>query len=118
MRMRHWFGFILVLGLVGCAALGLSTPKGFDQQLASAYGVHSAIVQATTTALSSGAITSTEAQAVQAQALTSRALLDTAKAAETAGNTAGASNNLSLALAGLTALQNYLNSQSKAKGVK
>ena len=108
----------LLLLCSGCASLGLTAPKGFDQQLASAYGVHTAVVSATTTALTNGAITSTEAQAVQTQALTSRTLLDTAKAAESAGNTAGASNNLSLALAGLTALQNYLNSQNQAKGVK
>ena len=113
---KFLFPFLLLLS--SCATLGLTSPKGFDQQLAVAYSTHTAVVQATTVALTSGAITSIEAQSVQAQTQTSRTLLDTAKSAENVGNTAGASNNLALAVTGLTALQNYLNSQSKAKGVK
>lgn len=101
---------VLVLILSGCSALGLATPKGFDQSLAQAYSVHTAVVQATTAAVNSGAITSAEATQVQAQTISSRALLDAAKAAETAGNTAGANSDLTLATAALTALQQYLNS--------
>lgn len=103
----------LVAVLTACASLGLATPKGFDQQLAQAYGTHTAVVSATATALGAGSITSDEAIAVQKQALSVREVLDAAKAAETMGNTAGASNDLSLALTGLTALQSYLNAQGK-----
>jgi hypothetical protein len=99
-----------VLALTGCASLGLATPKGFDQQLAQAYGIHTAVVSATATALSTGAINSAEATQVQTQANSARAMLDTAKAAE-ASNPTGASNDLSLALTALTALQSYLNAQ-------
>ena len=108
----------LILLCAACASLGLATPKGFDQQLAQAYGVHTAIVSATATAITTGVITSAEAQAIQAQALSARSILDAAKAAETAGNTAGASNNLALALTALTAIQGYLNNQGQVKGAK
>ena len=96
--------------LVGCASLGLATPKGFDQQLATAYGVHTAVVSATAAALTSGSISSAEAAAVQTQALTARQLLDTAKTLETA-NPAGASNDLTLASSALTAIQQFLNAR-------
>lgn len=103
----------------GCNSLGLATPKGFDQQLAQAYGVHTAVISATATALMAGTITSAEAQAVQVQALNARTILDTAKAAENIGNTAGAANNLTLAVTALTAIQSYLNNQGKTTaGVK
>ena len=100
---------LLLVLLSSCAALGLTTPKGFDQQLASAYGVHTAVVSATTTALTTGSISSADAEHVQTIATTSRTLLDTAKVAESTGDTAGAQQNLTLALSALTALQAYLN---------
>lgn len=101
--------------LTACASVGLPTPKGFDQQLAAAYGVHTSVVQATTTALTTGAISVNDAEAVQGMEKNARALLDTAKAAETAGNTAGASSELALATSALTALQTYLNAHGSTK---
>lgn len=108
--------FTLMLGVMllsACASLGLSTPKGFDQQLAEAYSVHTAVLQATTTAVNAGSLTSAEATQVQSQANSARALLDSARVAETAGNTSGASNDLTLAVSALTALQNFLNAKGK-----
>lgn len=106
-----YFPLILALALLnGCAALGLATPKGFDQQLAEAYGVHTAVVSATATALTTGTINSAEASSIQNQELSARKLLDTAKAIETS-NPTGATNDLALATAALTALQAYLNAQ-------
>jgi hypothetical protein len=69
------------------------------------------VVQAATVAVTNHTITSTEAAQVQTQALSSRALLDAAKAAETAGNTAGANSDLVLATAALGALQQFLNAR-------
>jgi len=106
---------LLLVLLCSCAQLGLTTPKGFDQQLASAYGIHTAVISATTTALTSGSISSADAEHVQTIATTSRTLLDTAKAAETAGDTAGAQKNLVLAMSALQALQTYLNTHGSAK---
>ena len=104
------FAALALTFLVGCASLGLATPKGFDQQLAAAYGVHTAVVSATATALTAGSISSAEATAVQTQALTARQLLDTAKTLETA-NPTGASNDLTLASSALTAIQQFLNAR-------
>lgn len=101
-------------GLVAaCSALGLASPQSFDERLANAYGVHTAVVSATATALTSGAITVAEAQAVESQEASVRALLNAAQSAEQGGNTSGASNDLTLALSGLTALQSYLNAQKR-----
>ena len=110
--MRALIASLALLGsvLAGCASLGLATPKGFDQQLAQAYGIHTAVVSATATALQTRSITSAEAEQVQKQADSARALLDTAHTAE-ASNPGAAQNDLSLALTALTALQTYLNNQ-------
>jgi len=106
------FALISLLAITGCASLGLATPKGFDQNLATAYSVHTAVLQATTTALSAGTISSVEAQAVMTQAMQARTLLDTAHTLETA-NPAGANNDLVLATTALTAIQTYLNARGK-----
>ena len=103
---------ITLLGLVGCKTLGLATPSSFDEQLANAYGVHTAVVTATANAITTGLISSTEGTQVQTQALSARAMLDTAKSIETS-NPTGASNDMTLAVTALTALKSYLNSQAK-----
>jgi len=99
----------ICLTLTGCQALGLPTPQGFDQQLAQAYGIHTAVVSATATALTAGSISAADAQSVQGLEQNARTILDTAKTAETAGDTAGAQKDLALAMTALTALQTYLN---------
>lgn len=111
--MKSMTVMLAVVFLSGCAALGLSTPKSFDQKLAQAYGIHTAIIQATTTALNAGSVSADEALQVKTQADSARTLLDDARAAETAGNETGASSDLTLALSALTALQNYLNAKGK-----
>lgn len=109
--MKSYFSFAtLLVTLTACSLFG--SPKGFDQQLAAAYGVHTAVVQATTTALTSGTITSAEAQAVQTQAISARQLLDTAHSLE-GTNLATAQGDLTLATTALTAIQTYLSSRSK-----
>lgn len=112
--MKPQFLLPLLLLLASCAQLGLSTPKGFDQQLANAYGIHTAVISATTTALNAGSLSSADAIQVQTIATTSRTLLDTAKAAETAGDTAGAQKNLVLATSALQALQAYLKAHGRS----
>lgn len=96
--------------VASCATLGLATPKGFDQQLAEAYGVHTAVVNATATALTAGAITSADAGQVQVLAVQSRLLLDSAKALE-GTDPSTAAGKLALATSVLTQIQTYLNSR-------
>ena len=100
----------VVLALAGCASLGLTQPKGFDQSLAEAYGVHTAVLSATATAITAGTLSSADGTAINGMAQNARTLLDSAKAAETAGDAAGAQSKLVLATTALTTLQNYLNS--------
>jgi hypothetical protein len=96
-------------GIAACSTLGLAAPQSFDEQLAEAYGVHTAVVSATATALTAGAITRAEAQAAQTQEVGARAMLDAAKAAEST-NTTGAENDLTLATSALSAIEAYLKS--------
>ena len=97
--------------LGGCQVLGITHPLTFDEQLATAYVAHTAVVQAATAAVTAHTITSAQAQKVSDMAVDSRAMLDEAKTLEGIGNTAGASNELSLATAALSALQAYVNNQ-------
>jgi hypothetical protein len=98
----------LLASLGACASLGLPAPQGFDQQLATAYGVHTAVVSATATALTAGTLSSAEATEVQTQERSARAMLDLAREVKTSNPTA-ASSDLALATTALTALQTYLN---------
>ena len=104
---------IALLALVSCAALGLSQPKSFDEQLANAYGVHTAIASAAATAVTTGAITQAEGNAIETQVIATRELLDASRAIEST-NPSGASTDLTLAVSGLAALQTYLNSKLSA----
>lgn len=116
--MRHLkvpLSLLILVLLASCAQLGIAPAQSFDQKLAQAYGVHTAVISATTTALTAGSISSVDAEHVQTIATTSRTLLDTARASATAGDTAGAQKNLVLALTALQALQAYLNNHGSAK---
>lgn len=111
MNMKKSLVLLIALALPACASLGLTSPKGFDQSLAEAYGVHTAVLSATAVAVSAGSLSSADATKVNQMALNARGFLDAARAAEQAGNTKGATNELALATAALTALQTFLNSK-------
>lgn len=105
----------VVLLLAGCASLGLPTPKGFDQQLGQAYGIHTAVLQTISVGTTSRQLSSADATAINTIAVNARVLLDSAKAVETAGDLAGAQSKLAMATSLLTQLQTYLNSHVSAK---
>jgi hypothetical protein len=77
-------------------------------------GVHTAVLDATASAVSAGTISTADAETVLKQADTARLALDTAKQAHDAGDVAGADSKLAIALTALTALQDYL----RAHGAK
>lgn len=108
--MRKLLIGVMVLLFAGCAALGLPTAKGFDQQLGEAYGVHTAVLQTIAVGTASGQLSSVDAVSINGIAVNSRVLLDSAKAIETAGDQAGAQSKLAMATSLLTQLQTYLNS--------
>jgi hypothetical protein len=99
----------LLLLLSGCALLGITKPLTFDEQLATAYTAHTTVDQAATVAVQAGSLSSAQGDKVIALSNTARSILDAAKAAEKAGNTAGASAQLILATSALTAIQTFLN---------
>lgn len=104
------------VGLAGLAAIAIAigacatiAPQSTDESIAYGYGVYTGVENALSVALENGSITKTQATKVDADAGKARALLDAARAAE-AVNPSGATNDLSLATAALTALQTWLNS--------
>lgn len=101
--------FVLLL-IAGCAQLGLAPADSFDKKLAYAYGAHTAVLKATTSALSAGTLKSTDAEQVQALATQSRALLDGAHVASKSGDVTTANGKLLLATNILEQLQAYLRS--------
>jgi len=101
---------LLLILLSACSVFGVAKPETFNQKLAYAIGVHTSILQAATAAVTSGALTSSDAEAIAKQADTARAIIDVAKVAAAAGDAPGADHKLAIALAALTALQGFLNS--------
>lgn len=123
---RAWMlGILLAIAVpsamivTGCETIGLTQPKSFDQRLAYAYSTHTAILEATTVAVTNGRLSAADGQAVLGYSAQSRALLDAAKLASVCNQTvpcdaSTAEGRLTLALNVLTQLQTYLSS----KGVK
>ena len=107
------YTYVLLLVLFGCAQLGLTQPKTFDERLAYAYGSHTAVLQTAAAAVNAKTMTSAEGDQVLKLADESRAVLDAARVAARAGDTAGANTKLVLAVAVLTQLQQYLQQRSK-----
>lgn len=98
-----------VLVLVGCQSVGLAPAQSFDQKLAYAYGVHTAVEQAAAQAVSTGTLSKVDGTAILSMADQSKTLLDDAKVLEaTDATTAG--NKLALAVTVLTQVQSYIQS--------
>lgn len=103
---------LAVAHLSACSSLGLNAPQGLDQQIANGDQIVKSAAQATDSAYLAHQITQAQAQQVDTMIHQVVPFLDQAKAAEQAGDTAGASKNFQLASAVLTALQTYVNARS------
>lgn len=103
------FAFLLVL--TGCATLGTTQPKSFADREAYAVGIYTAVQNTVTISVGNQSMSSTEGSVIIKQAETAKVILDTARAAFNAGDTAGADAKLVTALTVLEALQAYLNAQ-------
>jgi len=110
---------ILMVSLlsIGCSSLGLAPATNFDTRLANAYGVYTAVNQATTTALQNGTLSVDDAMAVQGMQKNARTLLDTAKSLEQS-NPSGAQSNLTLALSALIGMQSYMRTKEREAVLK
>jgi len=101
----------LVLLVAGCAAF--TQPKTFEEQLAYAYGTHTAVLLAAASSVTAGTLSPGDGEVVLAMADQSRAVLDLAKLTATTGDTTNAEGQLALATNILTELQKYLNMRIK-----
>ena len=96
--------------LDGCTALGVAQAQTFNEKLAYAYGVHTAVLQASTSAVTAGQLSSADATKVLTDSDYAKSVLDAAAAAYTAGDAAGANSKLAIATSLLSAVQAYLQS--------
>lgn len=94
--------------LEGCTALGVAPAQTFNEKLAYAYGVHTAVLQAATAAVTAGTLSSADAVKILADTDTVKTALDAAGAAYAAGDAAGANSKLAIATSLLSAIQAYL----------
>lgn len=112
---RYYFTVLLLVLLAGCAQLGMAPAQNFDQKLAYAYGVHTAVINATAAALDAKSIRSTDAEQVKTLADQSRSLLDAAKVASAGGDLTTANSKLLLGTQILEQLQAYLRSHPNGR---
>ena len=110
-NLRAYYLISLIAILAACAQLGLAPAQSFDQKLAYAYGAHTAVLKATTSALKAKSLSSADAEHVATLADQSRQLLDAAKVASTGGDVTTATGRLLLATQILEQLQVYLRSK-------
>lgn len=94
--------------LTACGALGLQQPQSFADRAGYAIATHTAVIDATVSALNYGDITSSEAESVAEISDQARGLIDTAIRIKAAGDAAGADKTLGMATSILTELQTYL----------
>jgi hypothetical protein len=94
-----------VIALVACAG---PQPKGVEQQLAYAYGLHTSVMTAAANALDAKEISSKDAEHILKVADDTKVILDTAKAAVGAGDIQSAEGQLKLAETLLQELLDYL----------
>lgn len=103
MKPKYLLPFLLLL-LAGCAALGVPTPKSFNERVAAGYVAAAGLRTSAATLLNGGVISSKDAENVQKQADVAREGLDVARTLPAAD----AENKLQATLALLNAAKGYL----------
>ena len=111
MQMRNYSAMCLLLVLAACAAW--QKPQNFNEQLAYAYGTHTAVLTAAASAVEVGSLSPNDGQQVLRLADESRVLLDAARVASGAGDIKTAEGQLALATSILTQLNAYLDARRK-----
>lgn len=101
-------GAVGVVAVPGCAAIGLQSPQTFNERYAYAISQTTGLRQTAADALTAKQISVDDAEYVLKVTDESRALLNAARAALTAGDTSTAEGRLSLATNILAQLQAYL----------
>lgn len=103
---------VIVVLMLGCAQLGLQPAQTFDQKLAYAYGIHTAVLDTASGELSTRQLTAKDGDNILRLADQARTLLDSAKVLSVT-DVASATGKLTLATSILTELQTYLRSKGK-----
>jgi hypothetical protein len=76
-RIRNYAAFACLCWLLtACAAMGIIKPESFDERLAAAYSLNTAIREGANASLNSGALSSAEAQEVLEETRNARSVLD------------------------------------------
>lgn len=101
---------LTLFALSGCTQLGIAPAQSFDQKLAYAEQVDTAVLTASTVSLRAQQISSDDHEKVITMADQAKGLIDSAKLLSTT-DPAGANAKLALATSVLTQLQTYLNSR-------
>ena len=96
---------IFVLWLSACSAIGVQQAQSFDERLAYAYGVNTAVREASVSSLNAGEISADDMQHVIVLNDQARALMDSARMA---GDTEIGQSRLTLAITVLTQVQTFL----------
>ena len=113
-QVNHYSGFFALLFtallLGGCTVV--PKPQGLEQQLAYAYGTHTAVLTAAANAVEVGTLSPADGQQVLRLADESRTLLDASRAAIGVGDLTTAEGQLSLATNILQQLNVYLNARA------
>ena len=102
-------GIILAcLVLAGCAGAGLEPARDFNDQVAYALGVHTAVLETATRALQAQELTVSEAEDVADLADSARDLIDASRRVHDAGDVDEGQRRLNQALVILQELQAYI----------
>ena len=113
MKIPHTLALVCLCWLLtACAAMGIITPQSFDERLAAAYSLNTAIREGVSASLSAGAISSEDADGALSDTRTARTSLDAVRTLAGQDPTA-ADGRLKVLEASLKALRSRL----IAKGV-
>ena len=113
MTIRNYLTLLWLLLIAACGSAGLA-PESFSERLAAAYGMVTAVREASTSAANAGTLTVNDMEQSIKFADDARSALDAAKAASEVGNMTTAEGKLALAANVLATVQTYL----RSKGVK
>jgi len=101
----------LVFALIITACAVYAPPKSFDQELAYAYGTHTAILDAAANAVNLGTLSADDGERVLVLADQSQALLDSSRMLFGSGDLESAEGQLRLATNILTELKAYIDAK-------
>lgn len=104
--------FLLLLLVVGCASVGLPSPKDFNDKLTAGYSTVTAVNASTEKLLTAKKIGSDDAQQILDQTRNARVGLDIARSVHKT-DPAGADNKLTAIRTALSALAAYLSTKEK-----